>query len=148
MQATMRRDSPAPAYLPSNIVECVNVLVRAVWLPPAVWNLLTDSSTGLSVSLKSHGVSLVESIVGDVAAMYPLFRGDCASDTVFVGGPSGHVFDMVLSLAALHNHALILLCLVLPPACPPACTAALGMLTCVGHVCVQYRVPLAGIYVL
>lgn len=54
MQATMHRDAPASAYMPSNIVECVNALVRAIRLPSIVKSLWAAGSTGLSVALKSR----------------------------------------------------------------------------------------------
>ena len=143
MQATMHRDAPASAYMPSNIVDCVSALVRVVRLPSIVKNLWTAGSTGLSVAFKSCDVSLVESTTGAVAPMYPAFYGDCAADTVFVGCPSGHVVDLVLFLSALHTPALTA---VLVPTsyhlhAPPARIAALGRLTRAGRLCTVVCAP-------
>jgi hypothetical protein len=137
MQATLHRDNPALAYMPSNIVECVSVLFQSVRLPPLVTNLWPAGSSGLSVALKSRGVSLVESASSTVASLYPTFYGLCDRDSVLVGCPSGHTSDLILFLAALHPHALtaVLVPMAYHLHAPPARTAALGRLARSGRMC-------------
>ena len=106
-------------------------------LPLQVTNLWATGSTGLSVALKSHDVSLVESTPSPVAALYPAFYSTCSRAAALVGCPSVHVVDMILFLAALHSHALT--AILVPTAyhqhAPPARTAALGRLARSGRLC-------------
>ena len=84
MQATLHRDQPSLAYMPSNIAEVVSRLVSAVRLPSTVINLWTAGSAGLSMALRVHGVSTTDTTTNHIAPMYPSFYSNCPPETVFV----------------------------------------------------------------
>jgi hypothetical protein len=109
-QATMFADSPASAFSPPNLPDCVNTLVDAVRLPMHAYHAWPVNASMLVTHLQQHHVALEPLADRAVGALYPdAYRTATQSPRWLIGSPSPHVLDMILFLAVMFPFAGIAL---------------------------------------